>query len=299
MPRARARPGSRRGVLYMVVNVGLLTAAMSIAEGRPPLEIWWERFRWLTPYYLVSGPLALALIVAYEKVGITGLLAFTTPPAMMMFSVRQYLARTRSAVEEVREANEELHARTPSSQSGTTTCRSFPVRGRPCRAGARPRSADRLRRGRAEQLVGHAGGDRARRDATAGRPRRRRQRIGGARTSPSARLRGERWDRLREAILPAARDGARERRRSSSRCARRTSRRSPRSRAAWRRRTTTRAATPSASRTSRSRSPSGSATRAPTSTRSRSARSCTTSARSGSPSASSTSPARSTTRSGR
>ena len=38
-------------------------------------EIWKERFRWLTPYYVASGPLALALTLAYEQVGIMGLLA--------------------------------------------------------------------------------------------------------------------------------------------------------------------------------------------------------------------------------
>ena len=94
--------------MYMVVNVSLLTAAMSMAEARPPLDIWSERFRWLTPYYLAAGPLGLSLVVAYEKVGITGLLAFTIPPAAMTFSVRQYVTRTRNSVEEVREANEQL-----------------------------------------------------------------------------------------------------------------------------------------------------------------------------------------------
>ena len=107
-PAAQLAPAFAGGVMYMVVNVSLLTAAMSIAEGRPPLDIWSERFRWLTPYYLAAGPLALVARVAYEKVGITGLLAFALPPAVMMLSVRQYVTRTRNSVEEVREANEEL-----------------------------------------------------------------------------------------------------------------------------------------------------------------------------------------------
>ncbi len=107
-PAAQLAPAFAGGVMYMVVNVSLLTAAMSMAEARPPLDIWSERFRWLTPYYLAAGPLALSLAVAYEKVGITGLLAFTIPPAAMTFSVRQYVTRTRNSVEEVREANEQL-----------------------------------------------------------------------------------------------------------------------------------------------------------------------------------------------
>src|SRR5205085_2183193 len=78
------------------------------SEEISPRAVWNERFRWRTPYYIVSGPLALALIVAYDKVGLVGMLAFTLPPAMMMLSVRQYVSRTRQSVEEVRQANEEL-----------------------------------------------------------------------------------------------------------------------------------------------------------------------------------------------
>ncbi|HKP19666.1 MAG TPA: HD domain-containing phosphohydrolase [Gaiellaceae bacterium] len=105
---ARIAPALAAGAFYMVVNVALLSLAMSLAEGGKPLEIWRERFRWLTPYYLTAGPLALALNVSYDKVGITGLLAFTLPPAAMMLSVRQYTNRTRKSVEEVRAKNEEL-----------------------------------------------------------------------------------------------------------------------------------------------------------------------------------------------
>ncbi len=107
-PAAKLAPAFAAGAVYMLVNVSLLSSAMSMAEGRKPLEIWSERFRWLTPYYLCAGPLGLALEVSYEKVGIIGLLAFTLPPAAMMFSVRQYVARTRKSVEEVRQANEQL-----------------------------------------------------------------------------------------------------------------------------------------------------------------------------------------------
>ena len=93
---------------YCVVNVGLLTIVMSLAEGLRPLAVWNERFRWFTPYYLVSGPLAVALTSAYSSVGLVGMLAFTMPPAMMMLSIRQYVSRTRQSVEEVRHANDEL-----------------------------------------------------------------------------------------------------------------------------------------------------------------------------------------------
>jgi len=95
-------------IVYNVVNLGLLVAAMSLAEGIRPAAVWRERYRWATPYYLGFGPLALALSVAYDQVGLAGMLAFTLPPAMMMLSMRQYVSRTRQSVEAVREANAEL-----------------------------------------------------------------------------------------------------------------------------------------------------------------------------------------------
>jgi putative nucleotidyltransferase with HDIG domain len=105
---ARLVPATIAGVMFMVVNIGLLSVAMSLAEGLSIQSIWRERFRWFTPYYLVSGPLALATTVAFEEAGLIGMLAFGLPPAIMMFSIRQYIARTRDSVEEVRRANEEL-----------------------------------------------------------------------------------------------------------------------------------------------------------------------------------------------
>jgi HD-GYP domain-containing protein (c-di-GMP phosphodiesterase class II) len=107
-PLVELGPSIGAAAVFMTVNVGLLCLAISQAENQGFLEVWNERFRWLTPYYLAAGPLALSLMVAYDKVGITGLLAFTIPPAAMMFSVRQYVTRTRKSVEEVREANDQL-----------------------------------------------------------------------------------------------------------------------------------------------------------------------------------------------
>jgi putative nucleotidyltransferase with HDIG domain len=105
---ARLVPATGAGIIFMVVNIGLLSLAMSLAEGLSIRSIWHERFRWFTPYYLVSGPLALATTVAFEEAGLIGMLAFGLPPAIMMFSIRQYIARTRDSVEEVRRANEDL-----------------------------------------------------------------------------------------------------------------------------------------------------------------------------------------------
>jgi hypothetical protein len=93
------------GAAYAVVNNGFLCLAMSLAEHTPWLTIWFERFHWARFHFALFGPLALAATIAYEQVGIAGLVAFALPPALMILSVRQYLGRTAAAVEEIRLAN--------------------------------------------------------------------------------------------------------------------------------------------------------------------------------------------------
>jgi HD-GYP domain-containing protein (c-di-GMP phosphodiesterase class II) len=108
-------PGPRKllaavgaGAAFYVVNIALLSVAMGASERISPLGVWRERFRWLAPYYLASGALALAVALAFERLGVGGLAAFAVPPAFMMLSTTQYLDRTRAAVEEVRRTNGDL-----------------------------------------------------------------------------------------------------------------------------------------------------------------------------------------------
>jgi hypothetical protein len=93
------------GAAFVAVNIGLLCLAMSFAERTRWTTIWFERFHWARFHFALFGPLALAATIAYEQVGIAGLVAFALPPALMILSVRQYLERTAAAVEEVRQAN--------------------------------------------------------------------------------------------------------------------------------------------------------------------------------------------------
>jgi hypothetical protein len=96
------------GATFYAVNISLLCVAMGVSEQISPLGVWKERFRWLGPYYLASGALALAIALAFERIGVGGLAAFAVPPAFMMLSTTQYLERTRASVEEVRRTNGDL-----------------------------------------------------------------------------------------------------------------------------------------------------------------------------------------------
>jgi hypothetical protein len=73
------------GGVFAVVNVSLLTVAMSVSEARSVIAVWNERLRWLTPHYLGFGVLALASTLAYEEVGFLAVLAFPLLPALLVF----------------------------------------------------------------------------------------------------------------------------------------------------------------------------------------------------------------------
>jgi putative nucleotidyltransferase with HDIG domain len=200
---ARIAPALAAGACYMAVNVGLLSLAMSLAEGGNPLEIWRERFRWLTPYYLTAGPLALALNVSYDKVGITGLLAFTLPPAAMMLSVRQYTNRTRKSVEEVRAKNEELRQiNVQLSERNEDLQALFQFAGglsarahdRASLTGYAQEALERLTGGNVSITLGDGEGGIG---LVAGGSR-----IGAVHLGQTPGFEGERWSRLRDAILP-------------------------------------------------------------------------------------------------
>ncbi|MGZ4363857.1 MAG: HD-GYP domain-containing protein [Gaiellaceae bacterium] len=93
------------GAVFAIINNGLLCLVMSFAEHIPWTTVWFERFHWARFHFALFGPLALAATIAYEQIGIAGLVAFTLPPALMILSVRQYLERTTAAVDEIRETN--------------------------------------------------------------------------------------------------------------------------------------------------------------------------------------------------
>jgi putative nucleotidyltransferase with HDIG domain len=96
------------GAVFTTVNNGLLCLVMSVSERTAFRVVWRERFHWARLHFLAFGPLALAIAHAYDKLGIIAILAFAVPPALLAYSVRQYLDRTRDAVEQVRRANDDL-----------------------------------------------------------------------------------------------------------------------------------------------------------------------------------------------
>ena len=95
-------------VVYYLLNISLVTIAVSLSTKTSLLEVWREKFEWLLPHYVVFGLLGLALALGYQGIGYFGILAFVAPPLMMRFSVKQYVDKTASNVDELKKRNREL-----------------------------------------------------------------------------------------------------------------------------------------------------------------------------------------------
>jgi diguanylate cyclase (GGDEF)-like protein/putative nucleotidyltransferase with HDIG domain len=71
-------------------------------------EIWHEQFSWLTPYYVAMGLIAYILIFSYQRFGVFGTLVILVPLAVLRFSQKQFIDRTKDAVTELKVKNKIL-----------------------------------------------------------------------------------------------------------------------------------------------------------------------------------------------
>jgi putative nucleotidyltransferase with HDIG domain len=93
------------GILFTALNHGFLCLAIGLTDNLPAKRVWRERFSWARYHLLSFGPLAFAMALGYDAIGLPGVIAFTLPPALMVLSFRQYVDHTRHALDEVKRAN--------------------------------------------------------------------------------------------------------------------------------------------------------------------------------------------------
>jgi HD-GYP domain-containing protein (c-di-GMP phosphodiesterase class II) len=93
-------------------NYGVRAIFISTIAGltarQAPWAVWKEKFQWLFPHYVLFGFLGLALAIAYQQIGVTGLLAFTAPPLMMRLAMKQYVDQTTRSVAMLKRKNDQL-----------------------------------------------------------------------------------------------------------------------------------------------------------------------------------------------
>jgi diguanylate cyclase (GGDEF)-like protein/putative nucleotidyltransferase with HDIG domain len=105
-----ALAGLLAGVLYFVVNTGLVALALAV-EGR---ESWWkawqERYAWVTPHYVVYGFIGGVIALAYsaQGVGLFALAVFSVPLLLMRKTQEAYLKHTQRSAQKLRQAAETI-----------------------------------------------------------------------------------------------------------------------------------------------------------------------------------------------
>ncbi|MGD0765147.1 MAG: HD-GYP domain-containing protein [Dehalococcoidia bacterium] len=102
------------------VTTFLVSSIAGLATGRSPVMVWQEKFQWYYPHYIVFGLLGLALALAYQDLGLAGLLAFAAPPLMMRFAMKQYVDKTARHVAMLRKKNEQLERANRANLAMTT-----------------------------------------------------------------------------------------------------------------------------------------------------------------------------------
>ncbi len=90
----------------------LVAAIIAFSGGAPVRAVWWEKFAWLAPHYVVLGFLAFLLTIAYRALSGYGIVGFTLPVMMTRFTMQQYVAHTERTVRELRAKNAEVEALT-------------------------------------------------------------------------------------------------------------------------------------------------------------------------------------------
>ncbi len=77
------------------VNTFLVAVAVGLSTDRDIASVWTEKFRWLTPHYVLMGLLGLAIVGTHDIVG-SWLIAtaFILPMGVMQHSFHEYLENT-------------------------------------------------------------------------------------------------------------------------------------------------------------------------------------------------------------
>jgi diguanylate cyclase (GGDEF)-like protein/putative nucleotidyltransferase with HDIG domain len=100
--------GLLAGLVYMVVNMGLVSIAVGVEGRESPLRVWRERFAWLAPHYAVYGFIAAVIYEAYKPIGAWAIVVFALPLFLMRKTQEAYLKHTQRSAHKLREAAETI-----------------------------------------------------------------------------------------------------------------------------------------------------------------------------------------------
>lgn len=93
---------------YFLVETGLIARAIALNYRSSVVAVWQEQFAWLTLHYAIMGVLSVFVALAYELLGVWGLVGFALPVFLIHQSQKMYVERTETSVAELHRMNNEL-----------------------------------------------------------------------------------------------------------------------------------------------------------------------------------------------
>jgi diguanylate cyclase (GGDEF)-like protein/putative nucleotidyltransferase with HDIG domain len=96
------------GVVYYGIDTGLIAIAISLSEKQGLWRTWQAQFRWLIYYYVALCIMGMSLAMAFQTLGLPGVIVFALPLFMMYYAQKQYVERTEESAHELQRMNQEL-----------------------------------------------------------------------------------------------------------------------------------------------------------------------------------------------
>jgi putative nucleotidyltransferase with HDIG domain len=96
------------GLLYYTIDTGLIAIAIGLSEKQGLWRTWHAQFRWLIYHYVALCIMGMFLAMAFQTLGLPGVIVFALPPFMMYYAQKQYVERTEESTRELQRMNQEL-----------------------------------------------------------------------------------------------------------------------------------------------------------------------------------------------
>ncbi|HVU79196.1 MAG TPA: diguanylate cyclase [Gaiellaceae bacterium] len=115
--------GLLAGAAYFLVNTVLLSLAVGL-EGRESfVQVWRERFAWLTPHYVTYGFIAAVIAEAYRPIGAWAIVVFALPLFLMRKTQEAYLKHTQRSAQKLRAAADTIQSQNVSLEQANRLLR--------------------------------------------------------------------------------------------------------------------------------------------------------------------------------
>ena len=111
------------GMAYFLVNMGLVSLALSMEGHQRWLAVFKERFAWLTLHYVVYGFISGVMVIAYEAAGLYALAVFAVPLVLMRKTQAAYISHTQRSAHKLRQAAETIQTQNVSLEQANRLLR--------------------------------------------------------------------------------------------------------------------------------------------------------------------------------